>query len=227
MCLITNLAHNLKAYCQQFLRFYLPSTHQSALMKIDKTIAIALIKTVFICFALATTDWSVAQASLTDVQAQLVEESKFEPKWEPSEQDQLKIKLVSYQYLQAKENGEFETAFKAFSDENASAIEFKTWKYDQLIFNATAGASVDRTFTRVSWYESSPDNALPGIFVTVDYSSIFTNIDIQCGMLMWHKNVDGNFELIREQNNFIDKETQKKLSASEIEQTRDKFGCKK
>lgn len=148
-------------------------------------------------------------------------------KWEPSEQDQLKIKLVSYQYLQAKDNGEFETAFKAYSTENASAIEFKTWKYNQLIFNATAGAVIDRTFTRISWYESSPDNALPGVFATVDYTSIFSNIDIQCGMLMWHKKDDGSFELIRDQNNFLNKETQSTLSDSEIEQTKTEFGCKK
>ena len=168
-----------------------------------------------------------AQLLTNSVSEMPVEASISVPKWEPSEQDQLKIKLVSYQYLQAKDNGEFETAFKAYSTENASAIEFKTWKYNQLIFNATAGAVIDRTFTRISWYESSPDNALPGVFATVDYTSIFSNIDIQCGMLMWHKKDDGSFELIRDQNNFLNKETQSTLSDSEIEQTKTEFGCKK
>lgn len=146
--------------------------------------------------------------------------------WLPSEQDQLKVKLLSYQFLNAKENGELETAFKAYSKENAATIEYKKWKYDQLIFNATAGALIDRSFTRISWYESSPDNSLPGVFATVDYSSIFTNIDIQCGMLMWYKKPDGNFELIREQENFIDKSSQAKLSEIEISETKTKFGCK-
>lgn len=184
-------------------------------------------KTLFVLVALSALPITVVLASSTDVPVTQVKETAAEPKWEPSEQDQLKIKLASYQYLQTKDNGEFETAFKAYSIENASAIDFKTWKYDQLIFNATAGAVLDRTYTRISWYESSPDNALPGVFATVDYSSIFSNIDIQCGMLMWHKNADGNFELIREQNNFLDKEAQSKLSDSEIEQTKTKFGCKK
>lgn len=183
-------------------------------------------KFLLILLAFTSLPLSTEQLLNTDVPVVQAEENKSEQKWEPSEQDQLKIKLVSYQYLQAKDNAEFETAFKAYSNENASTVEFKTWKYDQLIFNATAGALLDRTFTRISWYESSPDNALPGVFATVDYSSIFSNIDIQCGMLMWHKKVDGNFELIREQNNFLDKEAQSKLSESEIAETKVKFGCK-
>jgi hypothetical protein len=148
-----------------------------------------------------------------------------EKKWEPSEQDQLKIKLLSYQYLQAKDNGEFDAAFSAMAENTKSAIDFKKWKYNIVLFNATAGAKIDRTFNRISWYENPAKDPASGIFSIVNYSSVFTNVDIQCGILIWHKKIDGNFELIREQENYIDKASQEKLSVSEITHIKAKFAC--
>jgi Protein of unknown function (DUF4019) len=148
-----------------------------------------------------------------------------EKKWEPSEQDQLKIKLLSYQYLQAKDNGEFDAAFSAMAENTKSAIDFKKWKYNIVLFNATAGAKIDRTFNRISWYENPAKDPASGIFSIVNYSGMFTNVDIQCGILIWHKKTDGNFELIREQENYLDKASQEKLSVSEITHIKAKFAC--
>ncbi len=153
------------------------------------------------------------------------ETSGTEQKWEPSEQDQLKIKLLSYQYLQAKDNGEFDAAFSAFAESTKSAIDFKKWKYNIVLFNANAGAKIYLTFTRISWYENPVKDPVSGIFVAVNYSGVFTNVDIQCGSLMWHKKIDGNFELIREEQNYIDKSSQEKLNANDINQVKAKFGC--
>ncbi|HWS40596.1 MAG TPA: DUF4019 domain-containing protein [Arenimonas sp.] len=182
-------------------------------------------KILFIFTALTALSLPAVRASSTIVPV-IPDSDSSAQLWQPSEQDQLKVKLLSYQFLNAKDNGDFDAAYAFYSENTKSPAAFKTWKYDQLVFNATAGALIDRSFTRISWYESSPDNALPGVFASVDYSSIFTNIDMQCGMLMWHKKEDGNFELIRDQNNFIDKSSQAKLSEIEISETKTKFGCK-
>ena len=183
-------------------------------------------KSLFVLIALIALPFSVAQASKTDAPVAQIEERKLEQTWEPSEQDQLKVKLLSYQFLKAKNDGDFNSAFEVFTENTKSTIDFKQWKYNLVVFNATAGANVDTTFTRISWYENSPEESLSGVFASVDYSSVYTNVDIACGNLMWHRNDDGNFELIREQENFIDKSSQEKLSETEIAETKTKLGCK-
>ncbi len=59
-----------------------------------------------------------------------------------------------------------------------------------------------------------------------DLGEDFTNVELQCGNLLWHKKADGHFELIREQEHFIDKASQEKLTPSEITQLKVQFGCK-
>ena len=183
-------------------------------------------KSLFVLIALIALPFSVAQASKTELPFAQIEESQLEQKWEPSEQDQLKVKLLSYQFLKAKNDGDFKSAFELFSTSTKSSIDFKQWKYKLLVFNATAGANLESTFTRISWYENSPEESLKGIFATVDYSSVFTNVNIACGTVMLHKKEDGNFEIISEQENFIDKSSQEQLSETEITETKTKFGCK-
>ncbi len=131
--------------------------------------------------------------------------------WEPSEADVLKAKLLSYLYFQAKSNRDFHTAFNTFAKATASGMDYRKWKAGQDKFYASAGAELDRTFYRMTWYQNPPDAALPGIFVAVDYSARFSKISIQCGTLMWHRLSDGGFELIREQDKSIDKTAQKNI----------------
>jgi len=179
-------------------------------------------KSIFIMAALAALPYATAYAGKTDVQVHQVAVQK----WEPAEEDQLRIKLLSYRYLQAKESQDYDAAFAAFSDTTAAAIDFNTWKANQQKFKAAAGAEVSSMFTRVTWYDNPSNAPLSGIFAAVDYSNVYANITIHCGFLVWHKTDDGQYRLIREEENHIDKSTQKKLSESEIADIKAKFGCK-
>ncbi len=154
------------------------------------------------------------------------EKLSTEQKWEPSEQDQLKIKLLSYQYFQAKDNGDFNTAFEVYAESAKAIIDFNDWKANLVKFYTVAGTGISRTPTRITWYNNPANAAVSGIFAAVDYSSTFANINIHCGYLMWHKKDNGNFELIREEQNYLDTATQKKLSESEITDIKAKFGCR-
>lgn len=129
--------------------------------------------------------------------------------WEPSEADVLKAKLLSYLYFQAKSNRDFKTAFDTFAKATASGMDYKKWKAQQEKFYAAAGAEIDRTFYRMTWYQNPPDAELPGIFVAVDYSARFSNAGTRCGTLMWHRLADGSFELIRDQDKSIGKAAHK------------------
>jgi len=177
-------------------------------------------------FALPLSVASIADPEKSANSVVVEEKLATEQKWEPSEQDRLKVMFLSYQYLHAKDNNDANAAFALFAETTKSSIDFKKWKYNLVLFNATAGEKTDSKFTRVSWFEVPSGEPVSGIFATVDYSSVFANINIQCGSLMWHKKDDGSFELMSEQQNYIDKTSQEKLSDSEIVDIKTKFGCR-
>ncbi len=182
--------------------------------------------TLLVLLAFTAPPLSAVQVANTGVQVPQIKESELEVKWEPSEQDQLKIKLLSYQYFQAKDNSDYKTAFESFSKDMASAIDFNNWKSNLIKFYGIAGTLKSRTPTRITWYNNPANASVSGIFAAVDYSSVFANIEIDCGYLMWHKKDDGSYELIREEQNYLDTATQKKLSESEITDIKAKFGCR-
>jgi hypothetical protein len=131
--------------------------------------------------------------------------------WEPAESDVLKVKMLSYLYFQAKSNRDFQTAFNTFAKATAAGMNFKEWKSTQEKFYNSAGAELDRSFYRMTWYQNPPDAELPGIFVAVDFSAKFTQIGTQCGTLMWHRLDTGGFELIRDQVHTLGKTAQKSI----------------
>ena len=182
--------------------------------------------TLFVLLAFTALPLSAVQVANTGVQVPQIEESELEAKWEPSEQDQLKIKLLSYQYFQAKDNSDYKTAFEVYAESAKAIIDFDDWKANLVKFYTVAGTGISRTPTRITWYNNPANASVSGIFAAIDYSSTFANINIHCGYLMWHKKDDGNFELIREEQNYLDTTTQKKLSESEITDIKAKFGCR-
>lgn len=70
----------------------------------------------------------------------------------------------------------------------------------------------DFQLTRMTWYDNPPDAELPGIVVSVEYTAPTDPAGIRCGTLMWHKLADGDFSLIRDQENPIDSTDQQKMS---------------
>ena len=62
----------------------------------------------------------------------------------------------------------------------------------------------DFRLTRMTWYDNPPDAELPGIVVALEYSTPSSGAGIQCGTLMWHRESDGDFTLVRDLDKAID-----------------------
>lgn len=62
----------------------------------------------------------------------------------------------------------------------------------------------DFRLTRMTWYDNPPDAELPGIVVALEYSTPSAGAGIQCGTLMWHRESDGDFTLVRDLDKAID-----------------------
>ncbi len=64
-----------------------------------------------------------------------------------------------------------------------------------------------------------------GFFAAVDGRQ-FANLDTHCGYLVWRTLDDGSFQLVREEQNVIDKATAQKIKPDELARLRTQFGCK-
>jgi hypothetical protein len=95
--------------------------------------------------------------------------------------------------------------------------------------SATANSSSHRVLKRqvlkITWYKDPPPAPEPGIYAAIDFSGQFENDPIYCGYLAWHRGADGNYRIIREEENFIDKGTIAKMAQTEVKALATKLGC--
>ncbi len=145
--------------------------------------------------------------------------------WRPSiEQEQL-VESLTYAYFSARDQGEYRQAYALLSVSLQSTTTFERWRSQKEKFNASAGPVRARKIKKVTWYKDPPQALLPGLYAAVDFVSQFTNIDIHCGFVAWHQQQDGSFRVIREEENFIDREMQEKMAEPELATVRSRFGC--
>jgi hypothetical protein len=60
----------------------------------------------------------------------------------------------------------------------------------------------------------------------VDFTSKFAEVDLHCGFLAWREQLDGKFVLVREEENYLDNQTQQKLKPGDLDKIRQQFKCR-
>ncbi len=128
-------------------------------------------------------------------------------------------------YFEAKDQGRYTGAYNLMATSLKQGISFETWKEKATAFNAKAGAVERRTISKITWYHNPPQ-VEPGLYAAVDFTSKFAEVDRHCGFLAWREQLDGTFVLVREEENYLDKQTQKKLKSDDLEKIRQQFKCR-
>lgn len=128
-------------------------------------------------------------------------------------------------YFEAKDQGRYTSAYDLMAASLKQSISFENWKSKTEVFNAKAGAVEQRTIAKITWYYNPPQVA-PGLYAAVDFTSKFAEVDLHCGFLAWREQPDGKFVLVREEENYLDKQTQQKLKPGDFEKVKAQFRCK-
>ncbi len=144
--------------------------------------------------------------------------------WRPSSAQELAVELQTQAYFSNKDGKKYSEAYAMLSAPQREAIPFDRWKEMAQQFNGKAGKVINRWIRKVTWYKD-PARGGPGTFVAVDFAGQFENIDLHCGYVVWKEQGDGAFLLMREEENFVDKETLKKISPADLEKVRAQFKC--
>ena len=145
--------------------------------------------------------------------------------WKPSASDQSNVESGTYRYYGAKDAGDYAAAYAMFDNGMKEAARFDSWASNAKSQNSKAGHVLNRRVIRITWYKDPPSAPEPGIYAAADFSGQFENDPIYCGYLAWHRSADGNYLIIREEENFIDKGSIAKMAQTEVKALAAKFGC--
>jgi hypothetical protein len=134
--------------------------------------------------------------------------SDSEKGWLPSEELEKQARKRAMDYLASEDSGRAADAYAFLAEIDRKDQPFGSFSDRLQQFNARAGAVVERRITTVTWTKNPAQAPLPGVYAALDLVSRFTNIDRHCGYLVLYQVPSGGaFQVMREENNFLDNAT--------------------
>lgn len=132
------------------------------------------------------------------------------------EEDQKQVETLTYQYLKAKDSGDFAKAYSFFADSMKATAPQESWSSAEKKFNALSGPVTSRRIRKITRYDNPPSAPRPGVYIAADLVSQFENMDIHCGYVIWYGQPDGSFQVIREEANYINRATQQRMTPEQV-----------
>jgi hypothetical protein len=145
--------------------------------------------------------------------------------WQPAAAQVQVVERQSKAYFAAKDARRYQDAYQMLAPTFAAMTPYERWKSVVDDAQSQTGAALHRDIRKITWYKNPPQ-AKPGTYAAVDVAGQFANADFHCSVLVWVEQADGGFRLIREETNFMDKATEKKLKPEERQRILTQFGCK-
>ncbi len=78
-------------------------------------------------------------------------------------------------------------------------------------FMEQSGGEPSRTDTRATWYKDPPQAAAPGVYAAFNIRCSFKKINMCEEVVILHEQATGEFLVMRQERNFVDKENEQKL----------------
>lgn len=153
------------------------------------------------------------------------EQQSVASEWNPTKAQDENIEQLTYQYFRNRDTGKYQEAYSMFAASLKASISENNWMTSVKQFNAKAGKPIKRLVSKLTWYNNPSSSPTPGIYAAADYVSQFEKVDIHCGFVIWQQQKDSSFQVVREEENFIDKATQSTMKDSDIAKIKAQYGC--
>jgi hypothetical protein len=144
--------------------------------------------------------------------------------WRPQASDVALLEKNSNNYFMTKDAGKYQDAYGMYDTVFREKTNFEQWRELAGQTNTKLGSVTKRIIKRLVWYKD-PAGAAPGVYAAIDFSGVSANADIYCGYIVWKQQANASYLLVREEQNIIDKLTEKKLAPNELEKARIQIGC--
>lgn len=133
--------------------------------------------------------------------------------WAPSESQREAARAAAESYWGAVDRGDSAGAYGQLAPNlvaTQSQSQFTTIAHD---FALISGAITERNVTHINWSQN-PAGAEPGVYVAIDITARFENIDRYCGFIILRQApAGGAFQVTRIEENFLDNPTAARLGA--------------
>jgi len=134
------------------------------------------------------------------------------PGWLPSKEQIAEARKTTEQFLDAKDSGRSSEAYSFLADFNRKTQPFSSFADGLLKFNQEAGPVKERRIVTVTWTKDPAQAPSPGVYAALDIVSRFAKIDRHCGFIILYQSpLGGAFHVMREEINFLDNKTAKKI----------------
>ena len=134
------------------------------------------------------------------------------PGWLPSERQRQDVIKSASDYLSALDEGRYEGAYAMMSEGNKRAVPFQQFVDRSEKLHARSGPLKQRSILKVTWTKDPAVAPLPGIYAAIDVASRYEKVDRHCGYIVLYQKNDGdNFQVMRQESNFIDNAMAQKI----------------
>jgi hypothetical protein len=144
--------------------------------------------------------------------------------WVPTDADSQLVAARTREYLAQKDMGELAQAYGQFSDSLKDTSPFDGWSRSMEDMNAKEGRVKARKILKVSWVKDPP-GVDPGFYAAVDYAGEFRKANYECGYVAWYRDSSGGLSIVREEEGYIDRDTEKKMTPEALRDALARIGC--
>ena len=153
--------------------------------------------------------------------------TKVGMQWPPKDSDNEMIMQLTYRYFAVKDAGRIDEGYSFLAPGMKSTTTLASWRQRLETFNGAAGRVINREIKPpLDWQRNPAAAPGPGIYVAVDFVSNFENLAFHCGYIAWHQEADGSFQVVREEEGYVDKRTAERLSAAQLAAVKARFRCR-
>lgn len=148
------------------------------------------------------------------------------PETPPTPKDEADVRARTLAYLETKDKGDFDAAFAMFSPGTAAFMTDDNWRTPRAKFNTVAGANPEREVIRITWYDDPPGAPMPGRYAAADYRARYASSAFYCGYVMWLRQADGGYLILREEEGQALPELLAKTTPDQLPDLRVQLGCR-
>jgi hypothetical protein len=144
--------------------------------------------------------------------------------WRATASQKARVEELSKAYFADKDAARYREAWERLAPGLRKQWTFEQWRDASAESASRAGAAYQRELKKVTVYRSSQSGA-PGTYAAVDFTGRFANADTYCAYLVWSEQADGSFLLMREEEHYIFKATDARLTAQQRAKMRGVYRC--
>ncbi len=170
---------------------------------------------------------AAAQGPSSNISSEINVTSDSAPGWLPSEGQRRAVIKSAGEYFSWLDEGRYDNAYAMMAEVNKHVVPFEQFVRQSQTFHARSGALRQRNLLKVTWTKDPAAAPLPGIYAAIDVASRYESVDRHCGyIVLYQKNEGDNFQVMRQEANFIDNAMALKIEQEKSRAELDKLWAK-